>query len=209
MVFRQIRDSIRRVLAQNANGEFSVIGAQKRGKGASEVINRSRLVEVYYARGDFPKTGGSVTGPNKHDMTFRIDLTVASASKGDKATIEDPASTPAQVARAMAAMMESDQSADDSLDELFDRVYQVLMDARHENFDLPVGSLGSRWVSSLNKDEPIERGNYTILTGSCLITCTTSEPVYGLVGVEAGSILDVGVDVETDIPGKAGVQTGA
>ena len=209
MEFRKIRDSIRRVLAQNANGEFNVIGAQKRGKGASEVVNRSRLVEVFYQRGDFPKSGGSVYGPTKHDMTFRIDLTVAKPAQGDTDTIQDPNSTAAEVARAIADMMESDQLADDSLDELFDVVYQILMDARNIDFDLEKGSVGSRWLSALNKDEPIERGNYSLLTGSCLLTCNTSESVHGIRGVEAGSIIDANVELETDVPGKAGVITGA
>lgn len=209
MVFREIRDAIRRVLAQNANGQFNVIGAQKRGKDASEVVDRSRLVEIYYSRGDFPKAGGSLMGPTKHDMTFRIDFTVSKASQGDVDTITDPGASAAEVARAIAAMKESDLAADESLDEFFELVYQILMDARNVDFELPIGTVGSRWVSSLNKDEPIERGNYSILTGSCLLTCTTSEPVTGLVGVEAGDILDTSVEVETDIPGKAGVLTGA
>lgn len=209
MFFRQIRDSIRRVLAQNANGEFVVIGAQKRGKGATEVVNRSRMVEVFYGRGDFPKSGGGIHGPTKHDMTFRLDLTVAKPAQGDIDTINNPASTAAEVARAIADMKKSDQLADNSLDELFEAVYQILMDARNVDFDLEKGSVGSRWVSSLNKDEPIERGNFTLLTGTCLLTCTTSEPVDGFIPVEAGSILETTLEVETDIPAKAGVTTGA
>jgi len=209
VIFQDIRDSIRRVLAQNANGEFDLIGAQKRGKSAEEVKDQNRLVEVYYYRGEFPKSGGTLLGPNRHDWQFRIDFTVATASKGDIATIEDPGSSAAQVARAIRDMKESELSADDSLDDLFSRIYQILMDARHENFDLPTGTIASRWVSSLSKDEPIERGNFTILTGSCILSGTTSEPVDGLIGVKAGPVLDVGVETETDIPGKAGVIIGA
>lgn len=209
MIFQEIRDSIRRVLAQNADGEFSLIGAQKRGKGAAAVKDKNRLVEVYYYRGEFPKTGAGVLGPSKHEMQFRIDFTVAQASKGDIATIQDPGATADQVSRALQAMKESELAADDSLDDLFAQVYQILMDARHETFDLPLGTVASRWVSSLSKDEPIERGNFTILTGSCILSCTTAEPVTGYQGVEAGPILDTTVEVETDLPGKAGVQIGA
>lgn len=209
MVFREIRDAIRGLLAQSANGEFNVIGAQKRGKGASEVIDRSRLVEVYYSRGDFPKSAGSLLGPTTHEMSFRIDLTVSKSAQGDIDTIVNPAATAAEVARAIAAMKESDLAADESLDELFELVYQILMDARNVDFGLEIGTVGSRWVSALNKDEPIERGNYSILTGSCLLTCKTSEAVPGIIGVEAGNITDTTVEVETDIPGRAGVEIGA
>jgi len=209
MNFRVIRDSIRRVLAQNADGEFDVVGYQKRGKGASAVVSKNRLVEVYYNRGDFPKSGGSLDGPNKHDPTFRIDLTVAEPSKGDTTTIESPTATAAQVATALAAMKASDALADDSMDELFERVYSILMDASQIDFDLPVGVVASRWVNQFNKDEAIERGNYTILTASCLLTCSTSEQVQGFTGVQAGNIMDVTVEIETDTPGKAGARTGS
>jgi hypothetical protein len=208
MQFRTIRDSVRRILAQYSQGEYLVIGAQKRGKGAAEVLDKARLVEVYYSRGDFPKSGGGVAGPTKHDITFRIDLTVSKASEGDTATIENPSSTDAERAAALAAMMESQLLANDSLDALFNAVYQVLMDARHMDLGLPKGNVASRWVSQLEKDEPIERGNYTIITGSMLLTCTTSEPVYGLVGIEAGNIFDMELQLDTDEPGKAGVRTG-
>jgi hypothetical protein len=70
--------------------------------------------------------------------------------------------------------------------------------------------MGSRWVTSLVKDEPIERGNLTILTGTMLLTCTTSELVEGYKGVEiAQPVLDASVELETDDAGKAGVQIGA
>jgi len=208
MVFRTIRDAVRVLLAQQSGGEYTVIGAQKRGKGADEVIDQSRLVEVYYSRGDFPKSGGGVTGPTKHDVTFRLDLTVAKAAQGDTATIENPVSTAPQIAAAIAGMKESDLLADDSMDELFDHVYQVLMDARNMDLGLEKGILASRWVSQLEKNEPIKQGKVTIITGSMLLTCSTSEPVEGYIGIEAGNIVETSVELETDAYGKAGTKTG-
>jgi len=207
--YQIIRDSIRRVLAQKADGEFLVAGYQKRGKGADQVVSKSRLVEVYYNRGDFPKSGGSQGGPNKHNCTFRIDMTAAEPAKGDKATINDPNATAAEVAQALERMKASDLLADKSIDELFGHVYRILMAADNQDFDLPVGFVASRWVDQFNKDEPIERGKLTILTASCLLTCSTSEDVEGYTGVQAGDIVDVTVQLETDIPGKAGTETGA
>jgi len=209
MAYEIIRDSIRRVLAQNADGEFDVVGYQKRGKGASEVVSKNRLVEVYYNRGDFPKAGGSQNGPYSHNCTFRIDMTAAEPAKGDTATIEDPQSSAAAVAKALAAMKASDLLADKSIDELFGHVYRILMAADHQDFDLPIGFVANRWVDQFNKDEAIERGNYTILTASCLLTCSTEENSEGYTGVQAGDIVDVTVQLETDIPGKAGTETGA
>jgi len=209
MQFRRIRDSVRRTLFQHAHGEFNVVGFQKRGKGASWTVNKGRLVEVYFTRGTFPKTGGSVNGPNKHNISIRIDLTVSQPAKGDIDTIKNPAASADEIARALSDMKEADLLADESMDELFELVYNILMDARNETFDLKKGQLASRWVSDLTKDDPISRGNYTILTGNCLLTCTASEQVEGYKGVEVDPNIDVTLELETDIPGKAGVQTGA
>lgn len=210
MIFRTIRDAVRSLLAQNANGEFNLIGAQKRGKGASEIDGKNRLVEVYYNRGDFPKGAGGLFGPTKHDITFRIDLTVSAKAKYDMDTIDDPLSTAAEVSRAIAAGKASEQEADDKADELFELVYQILMDARNDSFGLPLGTVASRWVSGLTKDEPNRDGNRTIITGTMLLTCTTSEPVEGLQGVEIQEpVMDTTLDLETDEAGKSGVQVGA
>lgn len=208
MEFRKIQNAIRRLLAQNADGEFNVIGAQKRGKSADEVSDKGRLVEVYYSRGEFPKSGASTTGPTNHNMTFRIDLTVAKATEVDTETILDPNKSAGEVARAMAAARESDLLADESLDDLFDHVYQIIMDARNIDLGLDKGSVGSRWLQSLTKDEPLEKGNFTVITGSMVLSCSAKEPVDGYSGV-AGEVIDIGVDIETDATGKAGVQTGA
>lgn len=205
MLFRTIRDAIKNYIAEQSRGDFTVVGAQRRGKGARTVLNLDRLVEIYYARGEFPKGGGAGHNTNQHNMTFRIDLTVSRAVEGDVATIEDPNSTAEEMAVAIAQMKESGVLADESLDELFDCVYQILMDATALDFGLEIGVVASRWVSQLSKDEPVKIGNYTILTGSMILTCGTAEPVYGYKGVEADPEMGAEVDLETDETGKAGV----
>jgi len=211
MNFRIIRDAVRAVLAQQSGGEYTVIGAQKRGKGASEVLDKLRMVEVYYSRGDFQRGAGGVAGPTKHDITFRVDLTVskgAGATAEELAVIQDPAATAAAVAAAMASLKASDAAADDSLDELYEHVYQVLMDSRNQDFGLKKGIVASRWVSGLAKDEPIERGNYTLITGQMSLTLATSEAVLGYDPIEAGNIIETTLQLDTDEPGKAGTITG-
>jgi hypothetical protein len=206
MQFEVIRDAIRRLLADKAAGEFCVIGAQKSAKAAESVADKSRLIEVYYNRGEFPKSGGGITGPNRHDATFRIDLTASKATEGDVSTIVNEESTAAQMAQALADMKESGLLADNSLDELFAAVYQILMDARSEDLGLEVGEVSSRWVTQLVKDEPIKTGSYTILTGSALLTCTVSEPVTGYKAVPVAPILSTDLELESDTAGKAGVR---
>ena len=210
MEFRKIRDALQRLLIQNAGSEFNVITAQKRGKSGDEVADTSRLVEIYYNRGGFPKSGGGLLGPKKHDMTFRLDFTVSKATEGKTSVIEDPGSSAAEVSRALADMKNSMVLADESIDELFDIVYQILMDARNVDFGLPIGVVTNRWVTDLTKNEPLELGNATMITGSAVLTCTATEPVDGYEGVTVDEpVMDSTLEIETDLPGKAGVQVGA
>jgi hypothetical protein len=208
MKFRTVRDSVRRLLDDKSAGEYRVIGSQKAGKHAESVLNHDRLVEVYFSRGDLPKSGGSLAGPNRHDITFRIDLTVSKSSEGDVAVLEDSDSTAAAMATALGDMKESGLLADDSIDELYELVYQNLMDARSLDLGLNEGDVASRWVSQLAKDEPIKTGNYTILTGSMLLTCTVAEQVTGYKGVTVEPVFNADLELSTDEPGLAGVQVG-
>jgi len=139
MEFRRVRDSVRRLLAAQAAGKFRVLGMQKAGKGAAAVSGDNSLVEVYYSEGAFPKSGGALTGPTRHDLTFRIALTVSEAAAVDVATIEAEGATAEQIASAIVAMRESGALADLRLDALFERVYQILMDARNVDLGLAAG----------------------------------------------------------------------
>jgi len=208
MRFATIRDALRRLLAVQAQGAFAVVGEQKRGKGAESVANKS-LVEVYYHQGEFPKSAAGHFGPTKHDLTFRIDLTVSLPATADVATIENPESSAEAMAAAIADMKESGLAADAALDDLFTAVYQILMDARNDDLGLGLGVVSSRWVTQLQKDEPIKTGSYTVLTGRILYTCNATEDVRGYTGTVIDEpVIDVNLQLEGDTAGAAGVQVG-
>jgi hypothetical protein len=143
------------------------------------------MVQSFFKEGEFSKSSGSMRGPNQHDMTFGIGLTVNAPSRCNLAVINAPASTAAQVAIAMEAMQDAAYVADELMDELFDIVYQVLMDARNVDLGLAKGIVANRWVGSLQKDSPLPSGELVTLTGEVLFTCRTSEAVLGEAGVAA------------------------
>jgi hypothetical protein len=205
MNFRTIKTSIiDNVLGPAEAGRFQAIGFQRQAKSSAEVKGLLRTVQLYYSSGDFPKSAGRTSGTTQHNVMYRVDLTVAEPAKGDVAALNNPASTPAEKAAALLAFQEGSNLADDSLDELYDIVYQILMDARNIDMGLGKGVVSSRWVGSIQKDQPIPNGELVTLTGSMQLTLKTPEIITGDTGTAAG-IFDTVIDIDGDDVEKTGV----
>jgi hypothetical protein len=206
MIFRQVKTALTALLAGAAQGRFTVIGNQEQAQGADQVSESLRSVQVFYRRGDFPKSGGSQNGPTKHDMTFALELTLGQPAKIDLVTINDPSSTPTQLSTAIANSKRAHDLADQSFDEFADLIYQILMDARNQDLGLADYTISNRWVGNVEKDDPVVRGQYVVISGGAQLTCSTTEAVDGDPGVEVTDpILDVTVDIDGDDNEKTGV----
>ena len=189
MIFRQVKESlINSVIGPAAAGRFRLTGFQNQTNDASEVLGSNRLVQIYYKQGTFSKIKGRMTGPVQHDMIFQLDLTVSTGFVGDVSVINNPSSTQAQLAAALAAFQEASGKADESVDELFDILYQIIMDGRNVYLGLDKNVIGERWLSELQKDQPIERGEYAVLTASMQLTVSAGETVDGDTGLPADTI---------------------
>lgn len=203
MNFQTVRDALIDLLGSEESGRFRTIGYQKRAQSAEEVKDLNKTVQVFYSQGDFPKSGGNLSGPTKHDMTFSLDFTVSKSAKGPLSVLDNPASTAPELAVALSAFKDASDLADKSIDELFNNVYQVIMDAR--NIDLGMDRvLGSRWITGFRKDQPVDRGELVVITASAQMTCTIDEQVSG----EEPVVATGGVQVELSIadePPIAGV----
>lgn len=203
MQFQTIRDAIEATLNTDAAGRYQVIGFQVQGTSAEERVVPT--VAVFYGSGDFPQSGGSIAGPNKHETTFRLEFTATAPSEGDLATLQNDAATEAQLAIALATFQDAARDVDRILDQLFSDVYGVIMSALNETFGLPIGELSSRWVGQFNKDNPVPKGEVVMLTGSAQLTCVVDEPVLGEEGTP-GTEFDTTVDLDGDDVEQTGVR---
>lgn len=205
MNFRIIKDGIiNKVLFPASAGKFIVIGSQKQSRDAVETLNLKRTVQVYYSASDFPKGSGRLNGPVQNNLTYRIELMVSSAAKGDLSVINDENSSAAQIATAIAAFQEASDLVDCYFDELVEDVYQIIMSGLNCDLGLPKGTISNRWIKAVQKDQPESRGGYVTLTGAMNLTCSTAEQVPGDVGITAG-IFDNTIDIEGDDVEKTGV----
>lgn len=188
MNFRVVNQAIIDTLGLSANGLFRVAGYRGQEKSAEEVKGNLRQVQCYYADGEFPKSSGRQTGATQHNMTFGIGLTVSAPAKCSLSAINTPGATSGQIAAALAAMTEASYNADILIDELYELVYQILMDGRNLDLNLPVGTISNRWITKLQKDDPNNKGDLVVLTGSVTYTCNTSECPAGATGTIANSV---------------------
>lgn len=205
MNFRTVNQAIIDTLGSAAAGRFKVVGYQRQVKSAQEVKDNSRMVQSFYAGGDFPKSAGRQTGPVQHNMTFSVGLTVSAPARVDLSAINNPAATAGQIATALAALQEGADAADILFDELAEIVYQILMDGRNFDLGLPVGTVSKRWVNSIRKDQPAPEGSLVVLTGTIEYSCNTVEQIAGDTGT-AGGIISTVVDIDGDDVERTGVE---
>lgn len=206
MNFRLIKASLVQLLGDHADGKFRVAGYQKRGQSAVEISNYDRIVQVYYAAGQFPKSGGGPSGPVKHDMTFNLDLFVSMKTQGNLQALNNPASSASQLQTAIADLKIAEDLVDSAFDEFAEDCFQIVMNALHLwlGHNKPVGS---RWVPAINKDDPVRYGELVTLSGTMPVTCNKDEQVKGATPVLM-QVIDTEVIPNEDEVGKAGVIVG-
>lgn len=205
MQFRLNRDAIESILVAAEAGRYQTVGFQRQNVSADEILDNLRKITVYYSSGLFPKSSGSLVGPTQHDQTFNIDFMASKAAEGDLDVLQNPASTPSQIATALSQFAEASKLVNESIDELIDIAYQVLMDARNIDFGLAPGTIANRWINNIQKNDPLPQGEYVILTASMQLTCRSVEVVTGDPGVSGLKIFDTVIDLEGDDIEKTGI----
>jgi len=201
MMFRELKAAIVALLGENEFEQFRTIGHQRQGKAAQSVKGNDRLVQVYYSSGNFPKTSGRVNASKQHKVTFRVELTVSTPAKMDLATINSSTATPSQISTALSGLAEASEVADASLDELIDIIYQIISDSRNYYLGLEKGDVSDRWIGSIQKDQPMPRGELVILTANLTLTAQVAEQNIGAVGApgsSTGAVISTTIDIDGD-----------
>ena len=206
MNFRKIKTSItEKVLGPAEGGRYKTIGYQRQNTDIEDILGKNRTVQVFFSSSDFPKNASALQGPFKHEPSYRIELAVAEDSAVNLTALKDENATDADREKAWKSFVEAGDAADDSFDELAEIVFQVLMDARNIDLGMPIGTVADRWVGQIRKDDPEPTGEYVMLTGAMMLTCSTSEAAAGDPGVTGAGTIDTTVDIDGDDVEKTGV----
>lgn len=205
MKFQAVKAQIKSILEAAEAGRYMTVGSKKQSKGASENVNLPRVV-VYFSSGNFPKSSSSYEVDKQHECTFTIEFTVIEFTSVNLAVLDNPASTPAQLSTALSAAEDASDRADDAMDQVYSDVYNVLMDAEQINFGLTEQDVRDRYIDNFQKGDPLKKGQYVALSGSCQLTCTVTETVGGETGVPIASN-DTTVNIGEDQGDNMGVIT--
>lgn len=180
-----------------ADNTFRVIGYPTRSLTGDEVIDSSRLAQVFYGNGEFPMSSGSLTGPVIHEPTYGIELTVSKAAEGDLATLDNPASTPAQIITALAGVKSAEYLANQSWDQAAGLIFDILMNAENQGLGLDQNEVASRWVERFRKEKPLRHGDVVVVIGTIDLSARIEEILSGATPQTLVSI-DMGVEVNGD-----------
>ena len=109
-------------------------------------------------------------------------------------------------ATAMATKNLASQLANLEMDQFSSDVYDILMDTRNDNLELPfpwddpAGTiiLANTWVSNMRKDSPIGNGEYSGLTGVITFQCDVREALAGDTPLAMTEGVDEEISINTD-----------
>lgn len=206
MNFETIRDAIITTLGNDAAGRFTAIGFKRQGKSADEVkTDASRLVQVSFTKGRFPKERGAWVGSCTHEVELSIGLTVSSKAKVDLSVLNNAAATVGQLTTALLNLEEASYLVDVSFDNLAATVYEILKDGNNVDFGLAAGVIRSPWLGEIKKDNPQPKGGLVVITGEILFSFTTTEDTLTATGTTPDSV-DVVLDIDGDDVEQTGVE---
>jgi len=167
MAFQTIKTALVTTLKNAAAGRFRTDPAMPQSMGSSD-IEQIPLVHVFYAGGEFPKISAPIRGKTIHEAKYSVLLTVAQPCYADLATLEDPTSTALEITTALSAVQAANEAADTAFDNLVAIVWNILRDPQNEflGLDRATYSIANLWIDSVVKENPLNRGEVVIISGS-------------------------------------------
>jgi len=182
-------DAIVTMLNSQADERFVVIGYQLQKKAAESSTDKA-LVQCWIDRAAIDWSRSSRNGPKQHEVTVKVQFTVAQPLILDIATLQDPGSTPAQREQALQNVIGPAQNASNTLYNAWSAVFEIFDDARNKTFGLPAGSISDKSYSDFRQDEPPPKGGLGILTAVSVLDFRVKEAQLGDVGNQPDQVIN-------------------
>jgi hypothetical protein len=171
------------MLESQAAGRFTAIGFQRQKKPAETRID-DVLVQCWIDSANIDWNRSSRKGPKEHEVSIKVQFTVAQPATGDIATLANPNAMDAQRATALVNLTATDQQTSGALYAAWSAVFEILDDARNQTFGLPKGSITDKSFSNFRQDEPPSRGGLAINTATATLDFRVKESQLGESGSE-------------------------
>lgn len=198
------------LLAAQSAGRFTVIGFQRQKKPAETRID-DVLVQCWIDSASVDWNRSSRKGQKEHEVSIKVQFTVAQPATADIATLANPNATDVQRAAALASLTAADQQTSGALYDAWSAVFEILDDARNQTFGLPKGAISDKSFSEFRQDEPPSRGGLAINTATATLDFRVKEAQLGESGytpdpaIYDNEIQGVGFDEVADDVTQTGV----
>lgn len=198
------------LLDSQAAGNFTVHGYQSQKKSAAKIAEKP-LVQCWIDSATVDRSRSTQgAGPKTHEIRIGVRFSIARPSLADLATLQNEASTEGQRATALANLTGPDYNAAITLYAAWEAVWDIVYDARNQNFALAEGTIQDRWFSDFQADDMTNPGAWGILTATSYLEFRVVEPILGDTGTAIGTmdaeIQGADVDENVDEISQAGTE---
>lgn len=206
MRFQNVQTALVTALGNDAAGRFRTIGYKEQDIDQSEITSNDKLVSVYYSKGSLNVGRSGRNGPADHECVFNIELKLSQPVSVDIATLENPSSTEGERATALAGLQDAKDLANSNLDSFIDIVFNILIDNRNSYLGLSKKVFANRWISDVDKEDPLYFGDSIICSATLIYVCDVEESFIGDSG-SSGEIIDLTLKLKDEpTDGQTGVK---
>lgn len=207
MQFQSVKSALVTALGLAAASRYRTVGYKDEPIDQSEISGNNKLVSVYYSKGNLPLNKSGRFGPVIHECSFDVELKLSQACSVNVAVLENPNSSAAALTAALAGLQNAKSLADTNLDSFISIIFGILMDSRNAFLGLSKSVFADRWISNIDKKDPMVFGDMVISTAVLTYTCDVEESLDGDSG-HAGIIIDMTYKLNEESTGQTGVQIG-
>ena len=177
---KQVLDAFASLLA--ASPDFQVIGSPDANYDESESAFLP-IVELHIPDGNFHDRGSSVYGKKTHSFKIQVSIIASARSSYDLALINNPGSTPEQIATAITAGQTATHNAFVSAYDILSLVFSFINNAQNYDLGMDEFEIKDKRYSDYKMSKPVLTGNMATVTIVSSIDCIVEEDTTGLTPV--------------------------
>jgi hypothetical protein len=197
LVAKVALDATVALLVSQAAGRFQTIGYQRQKKAAETNIDLP-LVQCWINSARIDWSRSSRNGPKEHEISIKVQFTIAQPASGDVAVLTNPGSSDPDRAAALSNLISADQETSEALYNAWSAVFEILDDARNLYLGLADHSISDKAYSDFQQDEPPSRGGLVINTATSVLSFRVKEAQLGDIGTAIATIDNTLQGADTD-----------
>jgi hypothetical protein len=150
------------------------------------------IIELHISGGNFFDIGSATLGDKNHRFTIQITIIVSKPASIDLAVIEDPSSTPLEIASAIASGQKAGNEAYEETFNVFELIFLLINNRENYDFGLDKFSIKSKELGKYKINRHIVNGNMATVFGEMNVELKVLETVEGSIPTTAEDPIVIG-----------------